>query len=103
MNAPHPIEAHNAATRAFKAEQLAGLSAHKARAHIDGTAYTALRIVQREVLETALRYRNARVSRGAKEAQPHKVALLALLRVRRELRDAYPGAKPYWQSMELAA
>lgn len=25
MNAPHPIEAHNAATRAFKADQLASL------------------------------------------------------------------------------
>lgn len=87
----------NAATRAFKADQLA--SVRKASAHIDGTAYTALRIVQREVLETALRYRNTRHAWGVKEAQPHKVALFALLRVRRELRDAYPGAKPYWQTM----
>lgn len=88
-------------TKAFTANRAAIAAADqrdaaKEAAVRNGTAHTALRIVQREVLETALRYRNERRAWGTKVAHPQKVALFALLRVRRELRSAYPAAKPVW-------
>lgn len=67
----------------------------KTRAHIDGTAYTHQRILRRETIETALRYRAARVLGNRDMMRAHGMALRSLNRLRREMRDAYPGAKPF--------
>lgn len=94
MARPELTKAFEVNRAAIAVADLRHPDAIKASAHINGTAYTALRIVQREVLDTALRYRNARRLWGETVARPHKVALFALLRVRREMRDAYPSARP---------
>lgn len=100
MNAPARISAET--RQSFERNRAAIDAANgvqKARAHIDGTAYTALRIVQREVLETALKVKRARLLGQPDVERTQKVALFALLRVRRELRDTYPTARPFWQGM----
>lgn len=85
----------NANRAAIKSADLRHPDAIKARAHIDGTAYTALRIVQREILGTALRYRTARELNNPVMMRANTMAIRALGRVRQQLREAYPTAKPF--------
>lgn len=79
--------------------QLVAKERDKHNAVINGTAWTALHLLQDEILLTAGRIRNARRAGMQDIVHRHTAALFALLRVKRAMKGRYPKAMPYWQSM----
>ncbi|UKK84725.1 hypothetical protein L7H23_01075 [Sphingopyxis sp. BSN-002] len=63
----------------------------------NGTAWTALHILQDEILLTAGRIRNARRAGMQDIVHRHTAALFALLRVKKAMKGRFPKAMPFWQ------
>ena len=79
--------------------QLVAKERDKHNAVINGTAWTALHLLQDEILLTAGRIRNARRAGMQDIVHRHTAALFSLLRVKRAMRGRYPDAIPYWRAM----
>lgn len=105
MNAPARIATKIAAeigkpeNAAMNERQLVAKERDKHNAVINGTAWTALHILQDEILLTAGRIRNARRAGMQDIVHRHTAALFALLRVKKAMKGRYPKAMPHWQSM----
>lgn len=78
---------------------IAKIDREKHNAVINGTAWTALHILQDEILLTAGRIRNARRAGDLDALRRNTAALFALLRVKKAMRGRYPDAIPHWRAM----